>query len=89
MNSNRGGSIAVHNGYCYNQKQVTSSCIHCRCTKYYSSENPAVLKTNQIVVISLKDSHAHESDPSECKATEVVSQIKQVRVIDTNGGHSK
>ena len=77
IKSNRGGNIAVHNGYCYNQKQVTSSCIHWRCTKYYSIKCPAVLKTNQNVVISLKDSHTHESDPSECKAKEVVNQIKQ------------
>ena len=77
MKSNRGGNIAVHNGYCYNQKQVTSSCILWRCTKYYSIKCPAVLKTNQNVVIKLKDSHTHESDPSECKAKEVVIQIKQ------------
>ena len=36
-----------------------------------------ILKTNQNVVISLKDSHTHESDPSECKAKELVKQIKQ------------
>ena len=77
IKSNRGGNIAVHNGYCYNQKQVTSSCIHLRCTKYYSIKCPAVLKTNQNVVISLNDSHTHESDPSECKAKEVVNQINQ------------
>ena len=77
IKSNRGGNIAVHNGYCYNQKQVTSSCIHWRCTKYYSIKCPAVLKTTQNVVISLKDSHTHESDPSECKAKEVVNQIEQ------------
>ena len=29
------------------------------------------------MVISLKDSHTHGSDPSECKAKEVVNQIKQ------------
>ena len=51
--------MAVHIGYCYNKKQVTSSCIHWRCTKNYSI------------------SHTHESDPSECKAKEVVNQIKQ------------
>ena len=62
IKSNRGGNIAVHNGYCYNQKQVTLSCIHWRCTKYYSIKCLAVLKTNQNVFISLKDSHTHESD---------------------------
>ena len=75
--SNRGGNIPVHNSHCYNQKQVTSSCIHWRCTKHYSIKCPAVLKTNQNVVISLKNSHTHESNPSECKAKEVVHQIKQ------------
>ena len=35
---------------------------------------------NQNVVISLKDSHTHESDPSECTAKEVVNQIKQKSV---------
>ena len=77
IKSNRGGNIAEHNGYCYNQKQITSSCIHWRCTKYFPIKCPAVLKTNHNVVISLKDSHTHESDPSECKEKEVVNQIKQ------------
>ena len=27
IKSKRGANIAVHNGYCYNQKQVTSKCI--------------------------------------------------------------
>ena len=77
IKSNRGVNNAVHNGYCYNQKQVTSSCIHWRRTKYYSIKCPAVLKTNQNVVISFNDSHTHESDPSECKAKDFVNQIKQ------------
>ena len=85
ITSNRGANIAVHNGYCYNKK-ITSSCIHWRCTKYYSIKCPAVLKTTQNVIISLKDSHTPESNPSECKAEKDVDQVNKVLVIDTKEG---
>ena len=77
IQSNRGGNIALHDGYSYNQKQTTSNCIHWRCTKYYAIKCPAILKTSNNNVIDLKGCHNHETDPSECKAKIVVNHIKQ------------
>ena len=75
--SNRGGKIELHNGHSYNQKQSTNNCIHWRCTKYYELKCPATLKTKNETVIETKGTHNHERDPGECKAKEVVNQIKR------------
>ena len=76
IESNRGGKIALHDdGHSYNQKQSTNNCIHWRCTKYYKLKCPAILKTKNETVIETKGTHNH--DPGECKAKEVVNQIKR------------
>ena len=77
IESNRGGKIALHNGHSYNQKQSTNNCIHWRCKIYYKLKCPAILKTKNETVIETKGTHNHECDPGECKAKEVVNQIKR------------
>ena len=77
IESNRGGKIALHDGHSYNQKQSTINCIHWRCIKYYKLKCPAILKTKNETVIETKGTHNHECDPGECKAKEVVNQIKR------------
>ena len=77
IESNRGGKIALHDGQSYNQKQSTINCIHWRCTKYYKRKCPGILKTKNETVIETKGTHNHECDPGECKAKEVVNQIKR------------
>ena len=77
IESNRGGKIALHDGHSYNQKQSTINCIHWRCTKYYKLKCPAILKTKNETVIETKGTHKHKCDPGECKAKEVVNQIKR------------
>ena len=77
IESNRGEKIAVHNGHLYNQKQTTINCIHWRCTKYYKLKRPAILKTKNETLIGTKGTHNHDCDRSECKAKEVVKQIKR------------
>ena len=75
IESNRGGEIAVHDGH---QKQTTNNYIHYwRCTKYYNLKCPAILKTKNETVIETKRTHNHACDPGECKAKEVVDQIKR------------
>ena len=65
---NGDGTIAVHNGHSYNQKQTTINSIHWRRTKKYKLKCPAILKTENETVIETKRNHNHEFDPSECKA---------------------
>ena len=77
IESNRGGKIALHDGHSCNQKQSTNNCIHWRCTKYYKLKCPAILKTKNETVIETKVTHNHECDPGECKAKEIVIQIKR------------
>ena len=77
IESNRGGKIAFHDGHSYNQKQSTINCINWRCTKYDKLKCPAILKTKNETVIETKGTHNHECDPGECKAKEVVNQIKK------------
>ena len=77
IESNRVGKIALHDGHSYNQKQSTSNCIHWRCTKYYELKCPAILKTKNETVIETKGTHNHECEPDECKAKEIVNQIKK------------
>ena len=77
IESNRGGKIALHDGHSYNHKQSTINCIHWRCTKYYKLKCPAILKTKNETVIETRGTHNHECDPGECKAKEVVNQIKR------------
>ena len=77
IESNRGGKIALHDGHSYIQKQSTNNCIHWRCTYYYKLKFPAILKTKNETVIETKGTHNHECDPGECKAKEVVNQIKR------------
>ena len=77
IESNQGGKNALHDGHSYNQKQSTINCIHWRCKKYYKLRCPAILKTKNERVIETKGIHNHECDPGECKAKEVVNQIKR------------
>ena len=77
IESNRGEKNALHDGHSYNQKQSTINSIHWRCTKYYKLKCPAILKTKNKTVIETKGTHNHERDPGECKAKEVVNQIKK------------
>ena len=67
----------MHDGHSYNQKQTTINCINWRCTKYYKLKCPAILKTKNETVIETKSTQNHECDPGECKAKEVVNQIKR------------
>ena len=77
IESNRGGKIALHDGHPYKQKQSTFNCIHWRCTKNYNLKCPGILKTENKTAIETKGTHNHECDPGECKAKEVVNQIKR------------
>ena len=77
IESNRGGKIALHDGHSYNQKKSTINCIQWRCTKYYKLKCPAILKTKNETFTETKGTHNHECDPGECKAKEVVNQIKR------------
>ena len=67
----------MHDGHSYNQKQTTINCIYWRCTKYYKLKCPAILKAKNETVIETKSTQNHECDPGECKAKEVVNQIKR------------
>ena len=51
--------------------------IYWRCTKDYKLKCPAILKTENETVSKTKGTHNHDCDSSECKAKEVVSQIKR------------
>ena len=77
IESNRGGKIALHDGHSYKQKQSTINCIHWRYTNYYKLKCPAIFRTKNETVIETKGTHNHECDPGECKAKEVVNQIKR------------
>ena len=77
IESSRGGKIALLDGHSYNHKQSTINCIHWRCTKYFKLKCRAILKTKNETVIGTKGTHNHECDPGECKAKEVVNQIKR------------
>ena len=77
IESNKGGKIAVHDGYSYNQKQTTINCIHWRCTKYYNLKPPAVLKTKNEIVNKAKVTHNHDCNLGDYKAKEVEIQIKR------------
>ena len=77
IESNRGGKIALHYGHSYSRKQSTNNCIHWRCTNHYKLKCPAILKTKNETVIETKGTHNHECDPGECKAKDVVNQIKR------------
>ena len=83
IESNRSGKIALHDGHSYNQKQSTINCIHWRCTKNYKLKCPAILKTKNETVTETKGFHNHECEPGECKAKEVVNQIKRIARYST------
>ena len=77
IESNRGGKIALHGGHSYNQKQTTINCIHWRCTKYYKTKCPAILKTGNENLMEIKVTHNHDCDPGKCKTKEIINQVKR------------
>ena len=76
VESNKGGKIAVMDGYSYNQKQSTINFICWCCVK--SFKFPAIPKTQTEIVIEMKETFSHDCHPSECKV-EKVRQNKRSR----------
>ena len=69
IESNRGGKLAVVNGFIFTLKQRTKTNTHWRCSSYKSLKCPATIKTygNELVEVGLKVHYENQPLKTLCQ----------------------
>ena len=83
IESNRGGNLAVVNGFIFTLKQRTKTNTHWRCSSYQSLKYPATIKTYGNELIEEKGEHNHEMESGKSEAKKVVNSLKRQAIQNT------
>ena len=83
IESNRGGKLAVVNGFIFTLKQRTKTNTHWRCSSYQSLKCPATIKTYGNELVEEKGEHNHEMESGKSEAKKVVNSLKVQAIENT------